>query len=96
MNASSALDLGPARSSMDSTGEGRPFVTVPPSMLLRDVIYTMNEFFATSAAIVNTRGRIIGWLTPSLLNEHFARDADEALRSPCSSLLGESENDLAA
>lgn len=96
MNTLNGSDLGLARSTKYSTGQGCPFVTVPPSMLLRDVIYTMNEFFTTSAAIVSRQGHIIGWLTQSLLNEHFARDADEALRSPCYTLLGHSEDGLAA
>lgn len=71
-------------------------VQVPASMLLRDVIYRMNELFATTAAIVNSQGRIVGWLTQSLLVEHFARDADQALRSPCEALLGLQQTDLAA
>lgn len=96
MNASNKWDSGVLVSSLDSAGEGGSFVSVPPSMLLRDVIYKMNELFATTAAIVNRQGRIVGWLTQSLLTEHFARDADQALRSPCAALLAGDRSEIAA
>jgi CBS domain-containing protein len=76
--------------------EELPFVSVPPSMLLRDAIYTMNEVFATTAAVIDSRGRLVGWLTQSLLMEHFARDGDQALRSPCYALLSGEEAVIAA
>lgn len=96
MNASRQCDSGVLISSLDSATEGGLFVSVPPSMLLRDVIYNMNELFATTAAIVNRQGRILGWLTQSLIAEHFATDADQALRSPCYSLLGNDQAHMAA
>lgn len=96
MNAVSKRDFGTLAGSIDGEGTDSPFVRVPPSMLLRDVIYKMNELFATTAAIVNSQGRVVGWLTQSLLTEQFARDADQALRSPCSALLSGSETEMAA
>lgn len=92
----SKVDSGFTDSAISSPFEAVAFVRVPSSMPLRDVIYRMNERFATSAAVVNGQGRIIGWLTQALLVEHFAQDADEALRSPCYSLLGEKEGCIAA
>lgn len=96
MYAFSKVDSGFTDSAISSPFEAASFVRVPASMLLRDVIYRMNESFATTAAVVNGQGRIIGWLTQTLLTEHFAQDADEALRSPCYTLLGERETCIAA
>lgn len=68
------------------------FVSVPSSMLLRDAIYAMNEVFATTAVVVDRQGHLVGWLSQSLLLELFAEDSDEALRSPCHSLLANEQS----
>lgn len=96
MYAFSKSESGYTDSAISSPFEARLFVSVPASLLLRDAMYRMNERFATAAAVVNDQGRVIGWLTQSLLTELFEVDADQALRSPCHTLLGFKETCMAA